>query len=96
MLLDLPIPSFAEDVKIRFVDGYAGFRSSAVAAKQVERVEKPYSPRISSWMRRQIEALVVAGMMTNYAIAKQLGVSQGQVNYTSRRLFLRKQGQKKL
>lgn len=92
MLLDLPIPSFARDVKVRFVNGYAGFRSSASAAKQVERAEKPYSPRISAWMRRKIEAMVMAGGATNYAIAKQLGVSQGQVNYTSRRLYLRKAG----
>ena len=96
MLLDLPTPYFSKDLKLRFVNGYAGFRCDEVAKKQVEPTEKPYSPRIQPWMRRQIEMLVVVGTMTNYAIAKQLGISQGQVNYTSRRLFLRKQGQKHL
>ena len=98
MLLDIAVPHFSPNLKTRLIYGYAGFRSGAKRStkKVVERFEKPYSPRISSWMRKQIEGLVVAGTMTNYAIAKQLGVSLGQVNYTSRRLFLRKQGQKTL
>ena len=92
MLLDLSLPDMANAAKPRLIYGYAGIRSSEVAARHVGPAETPYSPRISAWMRKKIEALVVAGGVTNQAIAKRLGVSQGQVNYTSRRMYLRNVG----
>ena len=93
MLLDWPTPHFSQSAEPQMVYGYAGIRSEAIKNKvNVRRLDTPYSPRISSWMRRKIEGLVIAGEITNHAIAKQLGVSRGQVNYTSRRMFLRQRG----
>ena len=89
MLLDQSKPSFDLDLKPRFVDGYAGFRVRTGKANHVGPAKRPYSQRMSYWMRKKIEATLLAGGMTNHAIAKQFGVSQGQVNYTSRRMYLR-------
>lgn len=95
MLLDLPTPHVSQAIKPRLIYGYAGIRSNEIKNKSRNAgFDKPYSPRISSWMRRKIEGLVIARELTNHAIAKQLDVSLGQVNYTSRRMFLGSAGKR--
>ena len=93
MLLDLPTVCISGAIKPRVIYGYAGIRPSAVVPRHVGPAERSYSPRISTWMRKKIEGLVLAGGLTNQAIGKQLDVSTGQVNYTSRRMYLRGVGQ---